>query len=58
MNQKKRIYNTVFRSKAYGYKINQKERIISRPPGQITGTMERYEEILKQNGYTIQLSLI
>lgn len=58
MNQKKRIYNTGFRSKAFGYKVNQKERIISRPAGNISGTMERYEEILKQHGYTVQLSIM
>lgn len=58
MNQQKQIYNTVFRSKAYGYRINQNERIVTRPSGQISGTVERYEEIFKEHGYTIQLSLI
>ena len=54
---KKTMYNTVYRSRQKGYKINRTERTITRPGGDLTATMMQYEKILSQFGYFVQLSI-
>ena len=50
---KKTMYNTVYRSRQKGYKINRTERTITRPGGDLTATMMQYEKILSQFGVAI-----